>query len=224
MENNQAVAVGAGGCVRAVFSRRVRGFAAPVDLLRVSIRVRRMAAERARVRGAFAGYLVTEPGPGFSARRGVHCLGFDGYAASWDGNLGGVDVRGWGCFSGPIDAPDLIAAGSVLAVGCGWQGGGIPSVIDRGEAFDRGPEISQADFYQLKKVFSDRRWRHEYLPVYCAGDHFRDSDFLPWVLEGDRGALDAAPYIAAGSAVPLCVLRSGVVIANSSAIKREALQ
>lgn len=68
MENIKAGAVGAGGYVRAVFSRRVRGFGAPVDLIRVCLRAKGAAAEQARVRGAFVGYLVSEPGP--VARRG----------------------------------------------------------------------------------------------------------------------------------------------------------
>lgn len=114
MENIQADAVGAGGYVRAVFSRRVRGFAAPVDLMRVCLRAKRAAAERARVRGAFAGYLVTEPGPVvWSDRRWRHRMNSTWMAGDFSSSY---ELQDWaadeGC--GAIDAPPAIAAGSCV--------------------------------------------------------------------------------------------------------------
>ena len=44
-----------------VYSRRARGFAVPVELLRVVCRVKNRCAVRGRVASAFSGYLVTEP-------------------------------------------------------------------------------------------------------------------------------------------------------------------
>lgn len=52
MQINQGFAASGRGYVRAVFSRRMRGYALPLDLVRVHL--------RARLREAFAGYLVTE--------------------------------------------------------------------------------------------------------------------------------------------------------------------
>lgn len=65
---------GGRGHVRAVFSERCRGFAAPLDLVRVHLRaigrlIERMDSElralemRGRVRGAFADYLVSDAAP-----------------------------------------------------------------------------------------------------------------------------------------------------------------
>lgn len=44
-----------------VYSRKARGFAVPVDLLRVVCRVKSRCAVRGRVASAFSGYLVTDP-------------------------------------------------------------------------------------------------------------------------------------------------------------------
>ena len=55
MVNTKGLPVFGAGWVRAVFSKRARGFAAPVDLLRVQLRGARRAGERQRVAAAFAG-------------------------------------------------------------------------------------------------------------------------------------------------------------------------
>lgn len=67
MENVQTMAGGHAGYVRAIFSARCRGFAAPVDLLRVQLRAaNRLSAEHhnaavyARLADDFSGYLVTD--------------------------------------------------------------------------------------------------------------------------------------------------------------------
>ena len=67
MATIQAMPGRGAGFVRAVFSGRCRGFAAPVDLLRVLLRsANRLSAIRhnqsmyARLSEGFAGYLVTE--------------------------------------------------------------------------------------------------------------------------------------------------------------------
>lgn len=56
MQEIQSTAVGRGH-VRAVFSPRCKGHAAPLDLIRVHLRA---VAMRGRVRAAFADYLVTD--------------------------------------------------------------------------------------------------------------------------------------------------------------------
>lgn len=56
MQEIQSTAAGRGH-VRAVFSPRCKGHAAPLDLVRVHLRA---VAMRGRVRAAFADYLVTD--------------------------------------------------------------------------------------------------------------------------------------------------------------------
>lgn len=67
MSNIQAMASGRNGFVRALFSGRCGGFAAPVDLLRVQLRVagrlaaaRQSAAVCQRLAEDFGGYLVSD--------------------------------------------------------------------------------------------------------------------------------------------------------------------
>lgn len=48
------------GYVRAVFSRKAGGFAAPLDLMRAQARAAGRLAQRGRLRAAFAGYLVSD--------------------------------------------------------------------------------------------------------------------------------------------------------------------
>ena len=113
-------AAGRVGYVRAVFSKRARGFAVPVDLLRVVCLVAGRVATRQRIADAFRGYLVTESGrvlPMFSGRREWHAHGFDMYCAT--SNRFPLGMRSWEDYGdlagGPIDAPELIVAGSFAA-------------------------------------------------------------------------------------------------------------
>lgn len=102
------------GYVRAVFSERARGFAAPLDLLRVVCRVVcRVAgrvATRQRIGDAFKGYLVSESGQVaemFAKSRERHAgrvdlIGVTGGGFSWSVGIGDA-----------IDAPDLMPAGGM---------------------------------------------------------------------------------------------------------------
>lgn len=111
------------GYVMAVFSRRVRGCALPVDLLRVHLRALNSAGMARRLRAAFAGYLVSdaEAGSLFSNRRAVH-------------QMRRVGVMGTGYpfaseFGGDLDAPEWILAGSVVES----FGEPFPTGVRRGE-------------------------------------------------------------------------------------------
>lgn len=224
MKNIQAMAGGSVGYVRGVFSGRAQGVAFPVDLVRAVVKTAARMVLRRRMAQAFDGYLVTEQGPAvvsmFSKYRACHEQGVDIWACTSERM--GLGFNAAGVLSGPIDAPENIAGGGWVKREDIAEGVGIPALLDRAAAFDCGPAAVVVD--PLERAFSGRRWMHEFLPLHCAGDHFRDSEFLPWARGIDRGALDAAPYIAAGSVVPLCVLSTGVVLTQTSVIKREALQ
>lgn len=138
MTNFKDVAGSHKGHVRAVFSERCRGFALPLDLVRVHCRaVARVLSmfgtdaqnealrvlERARVSAAFADYLISddEAGYPFVNRRREHAPVLDRIAVT--GGVSGlaagvvfrsdddgdlVRVTGW-----HLDAPGYIAAGAM---------------------------------------------------------------------------------------------------------------
>lgn len=92
-----------------VYSRRARGFAVPVELLRVVCRVASLVAVRERLRREFSGYLVTEPEalPVWRIDGRVVVLGADPtlrYVYGLSDDL--EDVF-------PMDAPHFLPAGSV---------------------------------------------------------------------------------------------------------------
>ena len=107
MQINQGFAASGRGYVRAVFSRRMRGYALPVDLVRVHRRESNSAGMARRLRAAFAGYLVTDSDVApFSDRRKIY-------------NPRRVGVLNTGFpfpanFGGDIDAPEWIASGAML--------------------------------------------------------------------------------------------------------------
>lgn len=69
--------------------------------------------------------------------------------------------------------------------------------------------------------FSSRRWWHQKLyGVGVSGCGARDRDFQRWVAELDRGALDAARWIPAGAAVPVCVLPNDTVLSGDAVVAR----
>jgi len=130
------------GHVRAVFSERCRGFAAPLDLVRVHLRavgrlIDRMDSElralemRGRVRGAFADYLVSDAAPcELSEAEMVACWPFvAGRAAfafsgrrEWHqiginrlcvtGSRSPIEAGYRDVAGGPLDAPDCLPAGA----------------------------------------------------------------------------------------------------------------
>ncbi len=71
--------------------------------------------------------------------------------------------------------------------------------------------------------FSVRRWWHESGVYPTTGDWARPWDYLAWVGDDDKGALDAPDYIALGSFVPLVALRSGTVVGGPSIFVRGGL-
>lgn len=87
------------GYVRAVISQRVKGHAAPLDLVRAHLRA---VGIRRRCRAAFADYLVSDELPAFSDRRAVYAGQSDSMCMT-----GGEADRP----DGNLDAPDCIAAG-----------------------------------------------------------------------------------------------------------------
>lgn len=124
MKINQGFAVGGAGYVRAVFSRRARGHAAPVDLLRAVLRGVITCGMLRRVRADFAGYLVTESDvAAFSDRR-------KNYAPRRFGSLstGFQMVQNFG---GDLDAPDWILSGGMMWID---RFGPFPMARVRGES------------------------------------------------------------------------------------------
>ena len=126
MENNQGFAMGRGGYALAVLSRRCRGHVVPVDLLRVVASVANRAGVRRRVSAAFAGYLVTDAGPGvvpmFSARRAAHEYGILSECVTGAGGVG-FFYGGLGEGGGPIDAPILLPSGAMRSADFGKYSG-----------------------------------------------------------------------------------------------------
>lgn len=63
MQTINVVSKSGAGWVRAMWSRRLKGYAVPVALLRVPLRGAVRAGERRRVAAAFASYLVMDAAP-----------------------------------------------------------------------------------------------------------------------------------------------------------------
>ena len=145
MIENQNTAAGR-GYVCAVLSERCRGFAAPIDLVRVHLRAVCRMAMLGRVRDAFIGYLVTDPddlalreleqmeaGYPFSNAREKYRPTFDRLATTgrqpWSFDLQpGFAFEIIGC----IDAPWYIAAGAMRAYRCEQSGDRIKAPMIRG--------------------------------------------------------------------------------------------
>jgi len=160
MTTIQAMPGRGAGYVRAIFSGRCRGFAAPVDLLRVQLRsanrlsaIRHNEAMYARLSEDFGGYLVTDSNPcEMTAAEMAACWPFDDrervFAFSdsrwkYENDRPSIYRTGWGprpsamqewaefAASGAcLDASWWIAAGSVAV----WPGipEGMPSSVARG--------------------------------------------------------------------------------------------
>lgn len=122
----QVIEIGAGrvGFVLGIYSGVARGYLISADLVKAHLGVCARAAMRRRLARAFGGYLVSEQGPAvvFSDRREWHQFGFNAYAATscrwplglrWDfphaASGRGVPA------GGPLDAPEEMAAGSVVS-------------------------------------------------------------------------------------------------------------
>lgn len=112
MQTINVVSKSGAGWVRAMWSRRLKGYAVPVAMLRVPLRGAVRAGERRRVAASFAGYLVTDAVPIW---RGV-----DGRVTLLNLALGlrvfglqrefGAEVVSQRC----MDAPYFLPTGSVI--------------------------------------------------------------------------------------------------------------
>lgn len=140
MMNIQVPAGASVGHVRACFSVRCRGFAAPVDLMRAHLRAVNRCAVRRRVSAAFGGYLVSDSGPDvvamFSKHRVWHEQGPNLCCMT-------SERRSWWCRSddvqsGPIDAPDMVPAGSMISQG---EFDGVGSAVRRWSEVRRGDDL-----------------------------------------------------------------------------------
>lgn len=125
MQINQGFAASGRDYVLAVFSRRVRGYALPLDLVRVQVRVADYVGTVRRTRQAFADYLVTDGEAGYPFRnsRKNHQLRRVGVYGT------GFPLAAW--FGGDLDAPEWVASGSMV-----WRNGvgPFPSGVRRGES------------------------------------------------------------------------------------------
>ena len=107
MRINQGFAANGRGWVRAVFSRRAGGFAAPVDLVKKQLHAANACAGIGRLRAAFASYLVTDDEAGYPFHDSR-----EKYAPRRVGVMGtGFPLAAE--FGGDIDAPDWSVAGSM---------------------------------------------------------------------------------------------------------------
>lgn len=134
MQTINVGAVAPAGYVRAVFSERCKGQAAPLDLMREHLRAVSRSAWRRRVAESFAGYLVTDTDdlalrelerrgvPAFSDRRQNYRPGLDRLGATgrgpWSFDLQDFSDGGHGC----MDAPGYLAAGAMYSYRCGQSG------------------------------------------------------------------------------------------------------
>jgi len=125
MRINQGFAASGRGYVRAVFSRRMRGYALPLDLVRVHLRASNSCRLLPRrLRAAFAGYLVSESdiAPFSESRKNYQPrrVGLMNTGFPFPSNFGG-----------DIDAPEWIASGAMTWVdSVGW----FPIARKRGES------------------------------------------------------------------------------------------
>lgn len=204
---------------RALYSKRQRCHVVPLVFVRVACRVASLNASKRRMRAAFADYLVTDHEPAFSDRRKAHDYGVDAYASTCDRQAYGLGRHGYGYQGGgPLDAPELIAGGSVVT--CGPDGeGGLPAVVDRGK-WSGLVVLPEAD---LSGPFSSRRGWHEYPSPWKTGYcHARVRTFAEWVIEDDKAGLDAPDTMPAGAMRLGCILKNGCQLPWSVVFDRGA--
>jgi hypothetical protein len=196
MASVQAVAGGHVGYVRAVFSHRCRGFALPVDLVRANLRAVVRVSVRRRVAAEFAGYLVTDSCPGvlplFSQHRAAHEYGILSECVTGAAGVGFFGSN-WGKAGGPIDAPRLMPAGSML----GADFGGVSAVVERG-AWVEAQEVPAA----VPSVWREASGRVVVLGLVfsgrgMAGDDSLLQDEFAGALHG--AAIDAPIFLLSGS-------------------------
>lgn len=196
------------GYVRAVFSSRCHGFAAPVDLMRAHLRGAVRLAMRRRVSDAFAGYLVTECADDlalsrletcgrkyagkvapFSAKREAHQQGVESLCMT--GGKAPLDAHFQAAAGGALDAPDCVPAGYSDSIG--WMFGGSVGAVALREYISSEPEA---------QAFTDRR---DYWQSYAARANIGQAGeagahHLTGLRDGFAlDCLDAPVFMAAGS-------------------------
>jgi hypothetical protein len=188
-----------GGYVRAVFSSRVGGHAAPVDLIRAQLGAAARLALRRRLRVEFSGYLATDSddddlalrrleicGRKYEAKAAPFAAGRGWYAPHFEpafvtGAAWPIDCRRYAAAGGPLDAPEWFPAGACYDVGAdGWVIAQLPAA--RGYISEDVPE-----------PFAPGREKYR-----RGVDRLCSSGF--WFINSEQcGALDAPMFIAAGS-------------------------
>jgi len=188
-----------GGYVRAVFSARVNGYAAPADLIRAQLKTSARVALRARMRSAFSGYLATDSDDDDLALRRLEIYGrkyeakaapFSSRRAWYSGHSDDLcmtvdsdplDSRYRALTGGPLDAPGCLPGGACDSLGALF--GGSPQVVALREY------ISD----EVPEPFAPGREKH-------AGGVDRLCSTGFWFVNMEQcGALDAPQFIAAGS-------------------------
>ena len=224
MKNIHAMAGGSVGFVRGLVSVRCGGVAFTLDLVRAVAKTAARLAVRRRVGAAFAGYLVSESGPGvralFSKSREWHSQGVDIWGCTSERQGLGFDAAG--VLSRPIDAPESIAGGGWVKLAYLGDGAAVPELMDREAAFDtcaaRPAELMAGE------PFAGGRWLHGLGSIALTGfDMTRRKEWVRDVDGVEFGGLDAPELIAAGSCVLLSVLKSGRRLARGSYAERGGL-
>lgn len=194
-----------GGYVRAVFSRKAGGFAAPLELVRAQLGAAAKLARRRLLRSAFADYLASDgcpddaalreleyiSKPAFSARRGWRSGFNDDLCMTVDNDP--LDARYRALTGGPLDAPGCLPGGACDSLGALF--GGSPQVVALREPVE------------IEPAFSERRehWRGhvERMPRYWGTSSYIERARPEGELrEGfDCGALDAPAFVPGGAAL-----------------------
>lgn len=193
-----------GGYVRAVFSRKAGGFAAPLDLMRAQLGAAAKLARRRRLRSAFSDYLASDgcrddaalraleyiSRPAFSARRSWYSGFNDDLCMSVDKDP--LDVR-YRCLSGgPIDAPVGLPGGGCDSLGALF--GGSPQVVVLRERVEFEPAFVDRRAYWVG--FVERMSRY-----WGTGAHVELAEACWALREGfECGALDAPVFVPGGGA------------------------
>ena len=195
MEIIEVGAAAPGGYVRAVFSRKAGGFAAPLDLMRAQIGAAGKLARRRRLRAAFADYLVSDGlAKPFSEARWKYAPVNDDICIT-----GGVSVSDWrfeAAAGGPVDAPDCVPVGGCESVWPYWCAG------------DPAPQmVARREPVRIDRAFSERmeHWRGfvERMPRYWGTGALVERSEAAWMLRDgfEAGALDAPVFVPGGGAL-----------------------
>lgn len=200
-----------GGYVRAVFSDRVKGYAAPVDLVRAQLKTAARVALRARMRAEFSGYLVSDADDDYLTLRRLETYGrkyeakaapFSSRRAWYSGSSDDLcmtvdsdplDSRYRALTGGPLDAPGCLPGGACDSMGALF--GGSPQAVALREYIS--DEVPAPAFSERRVYWSDFVARSG-CGVTCGLSG--DSKARYSVRSGfDLDSIDAPEFFAAGS-------------------------